>query len=261
MTSNFSTHGIRNILTYPFQDPKAASKLAVACALAFAGYFIPVIPYLCLLGYFYEIMHRAIIGDGALALPDWDNWDRLLKNGLKYLGVSLVYLVPGMIIIVFGLLVYFIAIFGQIAASNHSSNGPVFPIFMGMGVLFTSQIVGLVLALVAGVLLSVGLGNLVARDRFSAGFAFRELWRVFRANFAGYLVSYIFLIGISSLLIFIMQMLYMTLVLCALIPLLSVPASLYIGLLANGLYARAYRESADRLNEGVIDVVPAAAQG
>jgi hypothetical protein len=254
MASNFSTQGIRNILSFPFEDPKSTAKLAIACALTLACFFIPVVPFLCLLGYYYEIVHRVVIGDGVLALPEWEDWSRLVKNGLKYLGMLLVYAIPVAFVFKSGLLAYFLSVVGMAAQGDNPSTFSILMLFLGMGMMMVSLFAGVVLGLVSGVLQSVGIANLVVRGRFAGAFAFGELWRVFRANAVGYLLSYIFLVGITSLSIFVLQILYMTIVLCAVIPVLWVVGSVYLGLITTGLFARAYREGADRLSQEVVDV-------
>jgi len=66
-------------------------------------------------------------------------------------------------------------------------------------------------------------------------------------DLGGYLLALIIIFGLSTLLTFVMQFLYLSVCLCCLIPILMAPIAFYLMLVTNTLYARAYRTGAQNL--------------
>jgi hypothetical protein len=260
VSGSFSTEGVRNILAFPFKDPKAANKLALLFAFTFGGSFIPIVPTLFMCGYLMEIMRGVIRGSGEPELPEWNDWGRLALDGVKYLGAALIYLAPVYILYFIGFGTYMAgSMLGPLMMSgNRSDMGPfMVTMFGGMAVFFICLFLAMAFALLAGIVLPLALANLAAQDRFSAAFAFGPMWRNFKANLGGYLVSYIVALGIGTVMMIGIQMLYLTVLLCFLIPVLAAAIATYLGPVCAALISRAYREGQDRLNEKVLDVVPA----
>jgi hypothetical protein len=60
------------------------------------------LPTLFLLGYGGLIMQRMILEKSEPFMPEWNNWDKMLKLGLKLGGASFIYSLPAGLMIVIG---------------------------------------------------------------------------------------------------------------------------------------------------------------
>ncbi len=247
MTHAFSTEGLQDLIRFPFQAERAGLKLTIAALMLLAGFIVPIIPSIFFMGYLYQIMW-AVIHTGSLHLPEWDDWGKLFQDGLKYFGVTFVYSLPitALVIVVFG--GYFLSIFLPLLSDHPSMSA-----FFGVSVLFMPFLLMIVSAVVyflqilVMIVMPVSLANLVAKDRFAGGFEFGNMWRVFKANFTGYVLAYIISLGLIYLLTFVTGLLYMTLVLCCLLPLVLIVAAPYLAVVISALFAQVYREGLQKM--------------
>ena len=97
MASQFTTENLKRVFAFPFEDDEWSAKLMIWVLLSFGS--ILIVPVLFVTGYQYEIMRRIIVDRTGPSLPEWDDWGRLLKNGARYWGVSLVYLLPTFLVL------------------------------------------------------------------------------------------------------------------------------------------------------------------
>jgi len=79
MQQNFTMNGLQMLLYFPFKDAESRKKLAIASAMGFASFIIPIIPYLFLLGYTGMIMRQIIVENQEPSMPDWKDWNKLLS--------------------------------------------------------------------------------------------------------------------------------------------------------------------------------------
>lgn len=105
MLDTFSLSWLRATLRFPFQSPEWANRFLVGTALLLAGMIIPFLPTTVVYGYFVRVMRLAINGE-SLALPAWDNWGELFSDGLRSLGIGLIYLGPGLVTMFGGFFIY-----------------------------------------------------------------------------------------------------------------------------------------------------------
>ncbi len=242
MTHAFSTEGLQDLLRFPFQAERAGAKLAIAAVMLLGGIIIPIIPSIFLLGYLYQIM-KTVIHTGSLYLPEWDDWGKLFRDGLKFFGVSLVYGLPVAVLftLVFGsYLVTFIGVMTAVDRSHNSDLAGLFSLVPFVFFVFFALVY--LLQMIVSVVLPVALGNAAAKDRFAAGFHFGEMWRVFKANFLGYVLAYLLAGGMFFALSFISTTLYMSMVLCCLLPVVGLVVSPYLAVVVSALFAQVYRE-------------------
>ena len=75
--------------TFPQEDKDWIKKVAIAGVVT----LIPVVGGILLSGYVLEITRRVIAGE-AQVLPEWSDFGGLLKKGLFYFVVALVYAIP-----------------------------------------------------------------------------------------------------------------------------------------------------------------------
>ena len=59
--------------------------------------------------------------------------------------------------------------------------------------------IGMILAFAIGVFIPVVLSHTVAEDSFKAAFRVKDWWTVFRANWGGFLISYVLIMGVWML--------------------------------------------------------------
>ena len=101
MSDVSTTQGLGDSFVYPFRDPKWVEKLLIALLLMLANFIIPVIPALILAGYAIEIM-RTVLQEDMPALPAWKNWGRMLVDGLRFLGITILFFLPTFFIALLG---------------------------------------------------------------------------------------------------------------------------------------------------------------
>ena len=251
MSTNTTTQQQQNVLTFPFKDPDWFKKLVIGSLLILSGFIIPILPILFVYGYVMRIMERIIVQDGEPYLPEWDDWGNFFTGGARLLGAGLIYALPVIVLIFLGYMVTFllailmpwmevIAFFSYLVSFHF----PLLWMLFGFGLMG----VGILFAILIGIVVPAGMGHLVAKDQFSAAFQVNEWWPIFRANFTGFLLAFVIIMGISMIGSFIFQILYFTIILCCLIPLVLSAFSMYLSLVSMTLYAQAYCEGVQKMD-------------
>ena len=87
------TEAVKTLLKFPFQDPKWGTKLLIGAALVFANAIIPLLPAILLTGYIARLMRSTARGNDP-ALPEWDDWGGLLRDGFRLWAASFLYALP-----------------------------------------------------------------------------------------------------------------------------------------------------------------------
>ena len=239
----------QQVLAYPFRDPKWGNKLLVGSAVLLAGFIVPVVPALFVMGYFARILRQAI-ADGEWRLPEWDEWGHMLTDGLKLLGASLVYSLPAIVLmmVAFGLsfVPSFIPFFQS--GADESQVGTWVAAMLGASMLGWALMgLAMLVWLVTLLFQPPAMAHMVAKGTFGAAFRIREWWRIVRANRAGFALAYVIVMGLGMMVYSAMTVLYMTLVLCFLIPFVMVPLEVYVLMIAGVVFGEAYRTGANRL--------------
>jgi len=240
-----SLANFRNLLIYPFKDQHAGKKILIGSLIIFASVIIPVLPLLVVMGYIMQIARRIIDGDGQLGMPEWSQWGEYLKDGFKWFVGLLIYSLPLIIIFSAGYFVYFLSFIG-IAAFEESANPSAWSIilpFFGMGVLFITIFIGILLSLVEFAFLPASLMHVVHTGKLSSVFKISEWWPVMKKNFLGFLVAIIFLFGFYYFMMMAFSALYMSIILCFVIPVAMAPLTFLMGLWTIPLFAQAYKDA------------------
>jgi Protein of unknown function (DUF4013) len=256
MTEAMATTPLRSVFQFPFRGSNWLSRFAIGCALILAASFIPIIPMIFVCGYVLQVMRQAIDGQD-LALPEWENWGKLGIDGLRATVVGLVYLLPGMLVMIGGMALYFVGVMAFTTASAAAEQaGETMGAVAGLGlmaamaVFFLSLAAGPVLLLVGAVPLPAALANMVAHDKTQAAFHLRQLWPFVRANKLGYFIDWVIIAGLIYIMSLVMMVAYYSIVLCCFIPILVAPVSLYLSLVGAALFGQTYRESTAMLSAG-----------
>jgi hypothetical protein len=227
------------LLAFPVRGEKWAEKMLIGSGLILLAFVVPIVPLIFIYGYAIRIMLRAISGE-SLDLPAWREWDKLASFGARALVIGLIFSLPAMVVMLGGFGLYMLSTLSMAAAESGGS-WPFGLFFLGMGAWMISIPVGSLLMVLAAVILPPSLAHFAVNDRFSAAFAFKQWWPLLSANKLGYLVSWVFLMGVFALAYWAIAMLGYTFFLCWLVPFLMAPLSYYVSVLGAGLFGECYR--------------------
>jgi hypothetical protein len=247
MSDRPSISSLKAVFRFPGVGPDARSRFILGCVLVLAGFIIPIIPGLIVAGYALRIMRQAINGE-ELHLPAWDQWSKLIMDGLRWTIISIVYFLPGFIAVIVGFSAYIGGIMASVAqSSSGSSDAGVLAMFAGMGVYFIALAVGALLFMLAAIPLPIASAHFVAKDNIGAAFCVREWWPLLKVNKLGYFVAWVVIIGLYSVMSMASMVLMYSLVLCIAVPFALAPAGLYLSVISAALFGQTYRDSQEVL--------------
>jgi hypothetical protein len=247
---SFTYAEIQNLFTFPFRDPRWKSKLLIGSLISLAGFMIPFIPWIFVYGYGAQIMHRIILEGGEPYLPEWDDWDKLFKDGLRLGGVIFVVMLP---LAIFLLLGYGLTVIPQlIIAFRQVDNRTVSPLLeiipvVGMVISWIIFGLGMLGGIVVGVMMPAAQGHVVATNQFAAAFRIKEWWPIFRANLGGFIIAYIIITGAAMAISLAFQILYLTIIFCCLMPFAISVYMIYQMIVWSTLMGQTYRAGVDKL--------------
>lgn len=232
MTTSFTTVNLKDVLSFPFRDEKWVSKLLIASLLMFFSFLI--FPGFIFMGYIYEIMRRVIVEREEPSLPEWDEWGDYLANGFQMWAVSALYMLPALVFAI-----PYLVVFTGLPWIADNSELAGFSVLLIFGS-FALGAFGTLVMLAAQVLLVPAWGHMVAKGDFKAAFRLKEFLPVLRNNLVGYLLSVIIYIGLMYIVMFVSQLLVITIILCVLYPFVLIISSIYLSVVMSALLAQAY---------------------
>lgn len=193
----FSPKEFASLLSFPFRDREALTRFLFLGGFFTLGWIFPLLPCILGAGYLVEVLRLAAQG-GNPALPPWENWGRLLVNGLKATAAGLIFLFPALILIVKAFVLYFggMVVFAALADAGQDGLA-VLLMLLSIALLLAFQMLGFLLYLAGGIFLQPALTHMAVRESFSALFDFKGWWRIFKANAGGFLV--VFFLGLMLL--------------------------------------------------------------
>jgi hypothetical protein len=248
MAEPMSVPSLKSIFRFPFQGHGWEKRFLIGTLLSFVSFIIPILPAIFVSGYMLEVMRRAVKGE-ELTLPDWTDWGKLGLDGLKYILVNLVFLLPGMLVYVVGFGLYFIVTFGfsfgsAFAQNSRGVENVLVPVFLiAMLIFLISVFLGPLLLMLGAIPLPAAIANLAAEGNLAAGFRLRQWWPALWKNKLGYFITWTILLGLFFFLYLAFFLAYMTCILCWLIPFLMAPMGFYLGLVYAALFGQTFRES------------------
>jgi MFS family permease len=238
-----STFDVSHYLNYPFKGPQAQKKFLIGSLLTLAGFIIPILPFLILYGYLAQIVQKVLDGEDA-SMPAWDDWEKLLKDGLRFYGVRMVFALP-ILILIFGVLIVYLAGFFFVMSQDRPSTALMAALIL---VLFGAICLMIPLGFIISILAYPAGIHAVSRKSFLAGFSVGEWWPILRKNIGGFLLAIATLYVVSFLTNLIIQLLYITVILACLVPILMPAVVFYMLLVVEPMAAQAYREGREKLN-------------
>ena len=248
MASTVSLEEVKKIISFPVKGEKWVLKNLIGAALILGNYILPLIPTLPVLGYAARVM-KHVINDEDPALPEWNDWGSLFLDGIKVFGVVFIFELPALLVMLAGYAVVFIPVF--IMAMN--SNAKTLPdLFVPAEILgnfggMAFFLLGSFLSLAIMMFLPPALGNMIVRGDFAAAFRFKEWWPIFKASFGGYLVAIMLLLGMYIVLVFAVEFLVFTVILCLLVPIGMSFVNFALLAVMMALFGVAYRDGVRKL--------------
>ncbi|HEY76827.1 MAG TPA: DUF4013 domain-containing protein [Thermoflexia bacterium] len=245
MTGQIEVSSLKDVFRFPFRRPDWPVPFLIGSALVFAGFWIPLVPWIFVAGYLVWIMRRVIEGE-APSLPDWRDWGALARDGLKATGIGLVYLLPGILVYLAGIAFYLlVSVVAPFAAEGGGGEEGWFLLLVmfAMVVFLLSLFLGTLLFFVGLVPLPVAMAEFAASGDFAAAFRLRRLWEVIRVDGWGYFVAWVVLFGLGAIAYVAMMLVYYSGVFCCLAPLAMAPVAFYLWLVGAALFGQMCRES------------------
>ena len=234
-------------LLFPVKDSEARRQFLIACLVMLAGFVVPLVPTLVLMGYAVRIMRQIIEERKPPTMPDWNgsNWSEMLMDGLRVFGVQFVLVFPLVVLMGCGIIFTMAGSMGFTALADERTQefAPIGVVFfmLGMGLIMLFSI----LSFPYGIIISAAIPHAVAKNSFSAGFAFKEWFPIFRASFGQFILGYALVIVVSFVLMFVIQFAMLTIVLMCIVPFIMIPYSAYVTLITNVVYTQAYVSGLD----------------
>ena len=252
MPRDITTDSLRELFTFPFQGEEWKQKLTIGALITDLTTPLFIVAPIFLNGYTVRIMRRIIHEDGEPFLPEWDDWETLIKDGLKLSVITYVTMVPTLLFaLVNGVLIVGLSIIqsGEITSPELFRGLEDLTTFIPAGSLFLFGLNGggFVLLIFISLIMPPIFGHVVATNELGAALRVREWWGIFRANLFGYFMAYLLVYITGMVFAFVIQGIYMTIVLCCLLPVIMGAYSFYISLISSTLYAQAYRDGVQRL--------------
>lgn len=244
---------LKEIFTFPFKDEEARKHLLIGCLVGLASFIIPVLPILVLFGYSVRIA-KQVLNNESPHMIAWDDWAGLAKDGIKMLGIRMIFALPLLILLVpFVISMTVFPIF--LGASNSSDVDTFLPIFMLL--MFGGFCLIVPLSIPIALIAPAAEMYVIEKDDFAAGFRFREWWPIFRANISGFIAALAISYIASFAFTIVIQILGITIILACLTFILLPLMTVYLTLVLYVTIAQAYRDGKVKLSQK--EITPQAA--
>ncbi|MCJ7695346.1 MAG: DUF4013 domain-containing protein [Anaerolineaceae bacterium] len=234
------------LLSYPFKDKKSFEKILIGSAILLVGVLIPILPMVIIEGYLYRMMKRVISGDGELEMPEWNDFGKLLSDGIKLTLTRFIYYLPLIFLIIGTVSIILASVFLLVfpVTTQSEMNVPivilfVFIFFMGITLAVFSGLFATLIKLI----FPLPLGQVVATDSIGAAFKFNSMWKILKCNFVELIIVYVLGIGFAFVGGIVYQFLGITVILLVLLPAVTFLLHLY----SYALYALAYRKGIEEI--------------
>lgn len=239
-----NTFNIEHILTFPFKETESRKNFLIGALVYFASFIIPIVPLILAMGYMARIMRMVFNGEPA-RMPNWDDWESMLKDGLYIFGVRFVYMLP-----LFAVMIPFFFGFTFLPLwleSNPGASEEFFLLLFPLMGIFMLILIPISLAL--SVIVPAAESHTIAQSDFAAGFRVREWWPIFRANWGGFLLAFLISMVASFVLTFIVQIAMITIILICVLPFVMPAISFYLILVMYAAFAQAYKDGRDLVTQ------------
>jgi hypothetical protein len=246
-----SRFDLNDLFIFPIRDQEARKHFLMGCLIYLAGFFVPVVPWLITAGY-NAILIRQVLNGERPHLVKWEHWESLFKDGARLLGIRLIYSSPLLILFALIFLLSFVFPFFPVFKQN-GDNQSIGTMYLLWALLLTGMFFLMMpLSLAVGLLVPAAEVHMILKDDFKAGLELKEWWLIFKNNWGGFVVALAILYGLMMVMSFAMQILFMTLVLICLVPLLIAAISMYSAVIQYVVYAKAYKDGQDKVSMALV---------
>ncbi len=234
---------IEQILFFPVRESESRKNFLIGTLIYFAGFIIPILPMILVMGYIARIMRQVFNGEEP-RMPAWDDWESMLRDGAYIYGVRIIYTLPLLILIA----PLFIGgmFLPLLADSSNDPNG--FVIFFPFLLFGMLMLIIFPLSLALGIIVPAAEAHTISKTEFAAGFRVREWWSIFRANLGGFVIAYLIALIASFGLSLVVQIAMMTIILICILPLIFPAITLYSTLVMYAAFAQAYRDGKNKIS-------------
>jgi hypothetical protein len=245
---------LQTYFRFPFSGTGWKNRLLAGMGIMLGGFFVPFLPWMLLEGYNLRILRQTALG-GEPELAEWKDWGGLLLDGLKVTVVRLIYLLPAYAFMFGGMAVYFFSFMivplvltlpGVSRGMSSSTTGLLMAVFMfiSLGVLFLALALGMLFLLLGAVPMPAAIGRLAVTGQLKEGLKLRPVIGLLRANPTGWLAAWVITMGLFYLAMLLAMILYYSLVLMCLAPLVMVPCMMIALVISSALFGESYARAA-----------------
>ncbi len=236
---------LKETFGFPFRSPDWQGRFLVGSALLILSFVIPFLPAIFVYGYVLDIMRQAIEGR-PLSLPAWEDWGRFWKDGWRVFVVGLVFIAPGVALLCGGTALYFAGSISLpfLQSSNGELTAAALTFFLlSFTIFFVSLFAGSLLAVLGTIPFPFAAAHLTAQNSLGAALRPSEWWPALRKSKAEYFIAWVVVFGLFGIAYLATILLYYSLVLSCLVPILAAPLGFYASLVAGALFGETYREA------------------
>lgn len=237
---------LNRLFTFPLEDKEARQYFLTGCLVCLAGFVIPLLPWLVVMGYSAILARQVLRGERPHLVP-WDNWEALLKDGARLFGVRFIYASPLLLLLMPLFLTFFSFPFVQILLQHSDREAAGIASLVFVLVISVIFLLMIPLSIAIGLVVPAAEIHMIAQDDFAAGFQVKKWWPIFKKNWAGFLVALGILYTMMLATSFAMQIIMITFVLICLLPFFLPVLSMYYLLVQYVTFAQAYREGREHL--------------
>ncbi|HJW94795.1 MAG TPA: DUF4013 domain-containing protein [Thermoanaerobaculia bacterium] len=162
---------------FVFEDARWINKVLIGGIFQLLSALLVGIPFL--LGYLAQLV-RNVVANATLPLPEWDDLGEMFNEGLRLIGVAIVYFLPLLAILAMIMIPMIVV---TAAASHHNDDFDPGGLFACVWCLF------LPLTLVYAIWMPAALMYAIVEQRFGAAFEFARIWRFISNNVGNYLLA------------------------------------------------------------------------
>lgn len=247
MDLSASMHAAKDLLLFPFHDRNWKNKLLIGTGMSLASTIIPIIPWFFTAGYGARLMRAGAANSTSEELPEWDGWGDLMIDGLRLLGAGLLFSLPALVLMGGGWLFYMVSVVNISSAGEFASQSDAWMMIISMLVMFFTMGLGMLLWIAAMLVAPPAMAHVVVQRRFGALFDVKGWGGILRANFGGFVLATLLFFAVYWVMMFVFQVLYFTVILCFLAPVLIMPVAFYCGVIYQRLIGQAYGDGLRKL--------------
>lgn len=178
---------VKQAFKYVFENKQWVSKILIGVLLSMFAWLI--IPAFILSGYMIAVIRNVMDGErGGDALPEWDNWGKLLSDGFFVTVATIVYTLPFLLILGAG----FMGTVGFGGLSEMSEGIASAGLMATWGV---TGCLGLLFAVALLFLLPAIAIRYAIKDDFGACFRVGEIWDIINKNLADIFIVFLVTLG------------------------------------------------------------------